>query len=209
MLLTNSKLSISRLLASTTILLSLCAVPAFPHLPLAPKKPEIGRKATQTAVPEFTLVDQNGKSFRFANARGKLVLATFIFTTCPDVCPLLTAKFATIQRTLREKNMDDYLLLSITTDPSRDTPAVLKSYGEQFKADFNHWLFLTGSEPELAKVWKGFGVTVRKTADGQMQHTALTTLIDRRGVRRVDYYTDKWEEKEILRDMASLDSSNR
>jgi hypothetical protein len=42
-----------------------------------------------------------------------------------------------------------------------------------------------------------------------MQHTALTTLIDRRGVRRVDYYTDKWEEKEILRDMASLDSSNR
>ncbi|HET8917591.1 MAG TPA: SCO family protein [Candidatus Binatia bacterium] len=202
-------MSISRLLASTTILLSLCVVPAFPHLPIAPKKPEIGRKATQTAVPEFTLVDQNGKSFRFANARGKIVLATFIFTTCPDVCPLLTAKFATIQRTLREKNMDDYLLLSITTDPSRDTPAVLKSYGEQFKADFNHWLFLTGSEPELAKVWKGFGVTVRKTADGQMQHTALTTLIDRRGVRRVDYYTDKWEEKEILRDMASLDSSNR
>jgi protein SCO1/2 len=209
MLLTNSKLSISRLLVSTTILLSLCAVPVFPHLPIAPKKPEIGRKATQTAVPEFTLVDQNGKSFRFANARGKIVLATFIFTTCPDVCPLLTAKFATIQHTLREKNMDDYLLLSITTDPSRDTPAVLKSYGEQFKADFNHWLFLTGSEPELAKVWKGFGVTVRKTADGQMQHTALTTLIDRRGVRRVDYYTDKWEEKEILRDMASLDSSNR
>ena len=205
----NSKLSISRLLASTTILLSLCAAPAFPHLPIPPKKPEIGRKATQTAVPAFSLVDQNGKSFRFANARGKIVLATFVFTTCPDVCPLLTAKFAAIQRTLREKKIDDYLLLSITTDPARDTSAALKSYGEQFKADFNHWLFLTGSEKDLAKVWQEFGVTVRKTADGQIQHTTLTTLVDQRGIRRVDYYTDKWGEKEILKDMASLESSNR
>jgi protein SCO1 len=209
MLSTNSKSSISRLLASTTILLGLSVDPAFPHLPIPPKKAEIGRKATQAAVPDFTLVDQNGKSFRFANAGGKVVLATFIFTTCPDVCPLLTAKLAGIQRTLRERKIDDYLLLSITTDPARDTPAVLKSYGQQFKADFNHWAFLTGSEQELAKVWKGFGVTVRKTPDGQIQHTALTTLIDRHGVRRVDYYTDKWEEKEILRDLGSLDSSNR
>jgi protein SCO1 len=209
MLPTNSKLSISRLLVSTTILLSLCAAPAFPHLPIPPKKPEIGRKATQTAVPEFTLVDQNGKPFRSATSRGKIVLATFVFTTCPDVCPLLTAKFAAIQRTLQEKKVDDYLLLTITTDPERDTPAALKSYAEQFKADFNHWLFLTGSEQELAKVWKGFGVTVRKTPDGQIQHTTLATLIDRRGIRRVDYYTDKWQEKEILRDMAALDSSNR
>jgi len=178
-------------------------------LPIPPKKPEIGRKATQTAVPEFSLIDQNGKSFRFATARGKIVLATFVFTTCPDVCPLLTAKFAAIQRTLREKKINDYLLLSVTTDPARDTPAALKNYGEQFKADFNHWLFLTGSAKDLAKVWQEFGVTVRKTADGQIQHTTLTTLIDQRGIRRVDYYTDKWGEKEILNDMASLESSHR
>ena len=209
MLPTNSKLSISRLLASTTILLSLSAAPALSHLPIPPKKPEIGRKATQTAVPDFTLIDQNGKTFRFVNARGKIVLVTFVFTTCPDVCPLLTAKFAAIQRTLRERRIDDYLLLTITTDPARDTPAVLKSYGEQFKADFNHWLFLTGSQQELVKVWKGFGVTVRKSADAQIQHTALTTLVDQRGIRRFDYYTDKWEEKEILKDIASLEASNR
>jgi protein SCO1/2 len=202
----NSKLSIDRLLASTVLFLSLSAAPALPHFPIPPKKPEIGRQAVQTKVPDFTLVDQNGKPFRFVNARGKIVLATFIFTTCPDVCPLLTAKFAAIQRTLREKHFDDFLLLSITTDPERDTPAVLKSYAERFKADSNDWLFLTGSEKELAKVWQGFGVSVRKTPDGQIQHTALTTLIDRRGIRRVDYYTDKWQEKEILRDIASLNS---
>ena len=206
MLPTNSKLSVSRLLASTTILLGLSSAPAFPHLPIPPKQPDIGRQAVQIAVPDFTLVDQNGKAFRFTSARGKIVLVTFIFTTCPDVCPLLTAKFAAIQGALREKKIDDYLLLSITTDPARDTPAALRNYGDQFKADFNHWLFLTGSEKDLNKVWKGFDVTVRKTADGQIQHTALTTLIDRRGARRVDYYTDKWQEKEILRDIASLNS---
>jgi cytochrome oxidase Cu insertion factor (SCO1/SenC/PrrC family) len=56
----------------------------------------------------------------------------------------------------------------------------------------------------LVKVWKDFGVNVRKSADGHVQHTALTTLIDRRGMRRVDYYGDKWHEKELLHDIRSL-----
>jgi protein SCO1/2 len=201
----NSRLRVDRL-AAVVILLSLMAAPAYPHFPIPPKKPDIGRQAVLTTVPDFTLVDQNGKPFRFTDARGKIVLATFIFTACPDVCPLLTAKFAGIESALEEKKLDDFLLLSITTDPQRDTPGALKSYAERFKADFNHWLFLTGPEKDLAKVWKGFGVTVRKTRDGQIQHTALTTLIDRRGVRRIDYYTDKWQEKEILQDITSLNS---
>jgi protein SCO1/2 len=187
------------------MLLCLFAAPALGHLPIPPKKGDIGRKANHALVPEFTLLDHDGKSFRITSARGKIVLVTFVFTTCPDVCPLLTAKFAAIQRALDKKKVNDYLLLSITTDPDRDTPAALKSYAHAFKPDFDHWRFLTGSEIDLAKVWKSFGVTVRKSA-GQVQHTALTTLIDRRGIRRVDYYTDKWEEKEILRDIAGLDS---
>jgi protein SCO1/2 len=187
------------------MLLCLFAAPALGHLPIPPKKGEIGRKGNHALVPEFTLLDQDGKPFRITSARGKIVLVTFVFTTCPDVCSLLTAKFAAIQRALDKKKMNDYLLLSITTDPDRDTPAALKSYAHAFKPDFDHWRFLTGSEIDLAKVWKSFGVTVRKSA-GQVQHTALTTLIDRRGIRRVDYYTDKWEEKEILRDIAGLDS---
>lgn len=201
----SSNSSVSRRVAAATMLLCLFAGPAWGHLPLPPKKGEIGRIAKQTTVPQFTLLDQDGKPFRMTSARGKIVLVTFVFTTCPDVCPLLTAKFAAIQRALEEKKMNDYLLLSITTDPERDTPSALKSYAQGFKPDFRHWRFLTGSESDLAKVWKGFGVTVRKSG-GQVQHTALTTLIDRRNIRRVDYYTDKWEEKEILRDIASLDT---
>jgi protein SCO1/2 len=184
-------------------LLGLCAGPALAHLPIPPKKGAVGRKAVQTVVPDFTLVDQRGKPFRFATTRGKLVLVTFVFTTCPDLCPLLTAKFAAIQRALEKDERKNYVLLSITTDPEKDTPAVLKAYSEQYKADSGRWFFLTGSAKELKRVWDGFGVTVRQSG-GEIQHTALTTLIDYQGVRRFDYYTDKWQEKEILKDIASL-----
>jgi len=178
------------------------------HIPLPPREPsEIGRRAVNVAVADFKLTDQNGKPFRFASTRGKLMLVTFVFTTCPDVCPLFTASFASIQRTLEEKRLKDYLLLTITTDPERDTAAVMKEYAGRFKADFKTWSLLTGTRAELSRVWKIFGVNVTKTDSGQVQHTSFTTLIDRRGNRRVDYYGDKWREKEVLKDLEGLRSS--
>jgi protein SCO1 len=155
-------------------------------------------------VPDFKLSDPDGNTFRFTTRRGKLVLVTFIFTTCPDVCPLLTAKFAAIQHTLVEKKVKDFLLLSITTDPESDSGATLKDYAGRFKADLKTWSFLTGSRQELAKVWKAFGVNVTKTESGDVQHTSFTTLIDRQGTRRVDYYGDKWREPEVLKDIQWL-----
>lgn len=180
---------------------------ALAHVPLPPRAAsEIGRRAVNIAMPNFTLIDQHGKPFELASARGKVVLVTFIFTTCPDVCPLLTAHFASVQRALADNDAAEYRLLSITTDPERDTPVVLRDYGARFKADFTNWSFLTGTRSELARVWRLFGVNVAKTAAGQVQHTSLTTLIDRQGRRRVDYYGDKWQEKEVLKDIRSLRS---
>ena len=177
------------------------------HIPIPPKEPsEVGRRQVKTAVPDFKLTDQDGKPFRFAAARGKFVLVTFIFTTCPDVCPLLTAKFAAIQRALKENPQTDYWLLSITTDPERDTAAALKGYAGRFNADLKTWSFLTGSRQELAKIWKAFGVNVTKTASGDVRHTTFTTLIDRQGNRRVDYYGDKWQDNEVLKDLKWLRS---
>jgi protein SCO1/2 len=180
-------------------------VAGFAHIPLPPKEPtEIGRRVVNTSVPDFKLTDQDGKPFQFASARGKVILVTFVFTTCPDVCPLFTANFAGIQRSLDEKKVTDYLLLTITTDPERDSAAVLKDYAGRFKADLTRWSFLTGTRAELSKVWKAFGVNVTKTDSGQVQHTSFTTLVDRQGKRRVDYYGDKWQEKEVLKDIQWL-----
>ena len=191
-------------LAGLLITTGLPTLAALAHLPIPPKKGEIGRKEVKTPAPSFTLTDQNGKPFHFKPASGKLALVNFIYTTCPDVCPLFTAKLAAIQRTLAGEQRENYLLLSITTDPARDTPAKMKEYGEAFKPDFRRWHFLTGSPKDLAQVWKDFGVRVQDLGNGQIQHTNLTTLIDGQGLRRVDYYGDKWLEKEVLKDLRRL-----
>ena len=179
------------------------------HIPIPPKQPsEIGRRIVKKAVPNFTLVDQNASAFRLTSKHGNLMLVTFIFTSCPDVCPLLTAKLAAIQRTLKKNKFKDYWLLSITTDPERDSPANLKQYGQRFDADFSRWSFVTGTRENLTKTWKAFDVNVTKTDSGQVFHTALTTLIDRQGYRRVDYYGDQWLDKEVLQDIHWLSSRN-
>ena len=185
-----------------------CAV-AWSHVPISPQSPAApGRQAVNIAVPDFELKDQDGKAFHFASARGEVVLITFIFTTCPDVCPLLTAKFAAIQRDLERRKIADYHLLSITTDPERDTSPVLKAYASRFKAQTERWSFLTGTRQDLAKIWKAFGLNVVKNQSGQIQHTTFTTVVDRQGNRRVDYYGDKWRDADVLADMQRLRKTN-
>jgi len=201
----NLRSKISSAVTLATLLVSGSQTTARAHFPIPPKQPsEIGRRVVKKPVADFTLIDQDGKSFRFAASHGKVVLITFIFTTCPDVCPLLTAKFAAIQRALAEQKIADYQLLSITTDPERDSTAALKEYAGRFKADLTHWSFVTGTRADLAKVWKAMGVNVTKTDAGEVSHTTLTMLVDRRGTRRVDYYGDKWLDKEVLNDFQRL-----
>lgn len=200
-----SRSKVSRFLGALLLGVGMSPSLASAHVPIPPRNPgDIGRREVTTPVADFTLTDQDGKPFQFKNSRGQVVLATFIFTTCPDVCPLLTAKFAAIQRTLDENKSRDHLLLSISTDPERDSAAVLKEYAGRFKADFRNWSFLTGTRQDLAKVWKIFRVNVTKSQSGDVNHTTVTTLIDRQGNRRVDYYGDKWREKEVLKDLQWL-----
>lgn len=203
----SSQSKISRPLVAALLVIGLGPAVGLSHIPIPPKQAsEIGRRVVKSPVSNFKLIDQNGKSFQLDSKRGNLVLATFIFTTCPDVCPLFTAKFAAIQRALDENKFKDYWLLSITTDPERDSAATLKEYASRFRADLNHWSFLTGSRAELVKVWQAFGVNVTRTESGQVFHTALTSLIDRHGTRRVNYYGDKWLDQEVLKDIQWLNA---
>jgi protein SCO1/2 len=200
-----SRSKVSRFIAALLLGASVSPSMASAHVPIPPKNPsEIGRREVKTPVADFNLTDQDGKPFHFKNSQGKLVLATFIFTTCPDVCPLLTAKFAAIQRTLEENKSKDFLLLSISTDPERDSVAALRDYAGRFNADLRNWSFLTGTRQDLAKVWKIFRINVTKSQAGDVNHTTLTTLIDRQGNRRVDYHGDKWQNKEVLKDIQWL-----
>ena len=96
------------------------------------------------SVPDFALIDQRGHPVRRGDFDGKVWIASFIFTNCPDECPLMTSEMARLQSNLA--HMADLRFVSISVDPDRDTPAVLSQYAERFNADPGRWFFLTGDK---------------------------------------------------------------
>jgi protein SCO1/2 len=149
-------------------------------------------------------LNQNGTRFESAKLRGKVVVIDFIYTTCTDVCPLFTANFAQLQRTLNKEHAGDVFFISITTDPEVDSPKVLKAYAQRYGADFNNWAFLTGTEEQLKAVWKGLDIRVIRKGRGLVQHTSLTTILDRQGLRRFNHFGEKWQTKDVLADISTL-----
>ena len=160
--------------------------------------------ALNVKAPDFVLTDQNGARFDSTKLRGKVVAIDFIYTTCTDVCPLFTANFAQLQRTLNKEHAGDVFFISITTDPEVDSPKVLKAYAQRYGADFNNWAFLTGTEEQLKAVWKDLDIRVIRKGRGLVQHTSLTTILDRQGLRRFNHFGEKWQTKDVLADISTL-----
>jgi protein SCO1/2 len=162
------------------------------------------RRAVQFPVHDFTLTDQYGRNFRFEPLRGKVILVGFAYTTCPDVCPLMTAAMRQVQTSLSPAEHDAVYLLTVTTDPEIDEAKVLASYAKRYGVDLSNWAFLTGDEAMLAPVWKNFGVRVQRKARGLIDHTSLTAVIDQSGIVRFAYHGASPDPKVVLHDLRSL-----
>lgn len=155
-------------------------------------------------APDFTLTNQDGLRVSLRAFRGRVVAITFIYTTCVDTCPLLTAKMASLQERLGRDFGPRVQFLSITVDPARDTPAVLKRYAEQHGVQNAGWTFLTGSPSEIRAVATHYGVYYRTISRGDVDHTFLTSLVDQDGILRVQYLGVRFDPNELLRDLQTL-----
>jgi protein SCO1/2 len=162
------------------------------------------RLPTIGAAPDFALTSQDGAEVTLESLRGRVVAVTFIYTSCSDVCPMLSDKLARVQDALGPDFGTRIAFLSITVDPEHDTPEVLKEYAEALDADLAGWSFLTGEPAAIRDVAHRYGVAVAKAADGQVDHTLLTTLVDRRGIMRVQYLGYRFDEKEFRHDLLDL-----
>lgn len=162
------------------------------------------RREVKLAIDDFILTDQSGKTFQFNHRKGKVVVVGFAYTTCPDVCPLLTAALRQVQSGLSATERKDIQLLTITTDPEIDAPKVLAAYAKRYGAELDNWAFLTGDEKKLRAVWKNFGVGVKRKGRGLIDHTPLTAMVDRRGVLRVAYIGPSPEARAVLNDLRAL-----
>jgi protein SCO1/2 len=146
-------------------------------------------------APGFSLTDQNGQAVSLADLRGKAVVLTFLYTSCPDVCPLTTVKF---QRAIRQLGPDAQRIafVAVTVDPETDTPQRLQQYTRAMGMS-GRLTFLTGSRAQLEPVWKAYYVqplsaqqAAKLIAEGpaapsdptfQNAHTAPVFLLDPQG----------------------------
>ena len=122
--------------------------------------------------PNVPLVTQDGRTVRFFDdlLKDKVVAINFIFTSCPDSCPLETARLANVQRILGDRVGRDVFFYSISIDPTHDTPAVLKAYAEKFQVGPG-WQFLTGDEQDITLLRKKLGVFMEELQkDGSTDH---------------------------------------
>jgi protein SCO1/2 len=130
---------------------------------------------------DFTLTDQDGQSLTLSQLRGKVVVLDFIFTTCPGPCPLLSRTFSQLQTKLGERLGKEVMLLSVTIDPRRDTPDILKEYAKRYEANLDGWKFLTGATPNIVMATTAFGADYQANQDGIVTHRLRTCIIDRTG----------------------------
>jgi protein SCO1 len=189
------------LLAAPVLLLALLISPSLAQAHEATHEerlPVIG------PAPGFALTSQDGARVALEDFRGKAVAVTFIYTSCPDTCPLLTLKMAEVQDELGADFGTKVAFVSITVDPEHDTPEVLKEYAEAFEADLTGWAFLTGAPGEIREVVRRYGVYTSKKAEGDVDHTFLTSLVDPEGVLRVQYLGVRFDPDEFRHDLQGL-----
>ncbi|MBX9924940.1 MAG: SCO family protein [Hyphomicrobiaceae bacterium] len=147
----------------------------------------------QTYLPNVELVTQDGEKVRFYDdvIKGKIVLISFIYTSCLDICPLITARLADAYERLGEAAGRDYVFVSISIDPARDTPERLKRHADAFRSD-KRWVFLTGKPEDVLVVRRKLGERSRKITE----HGSQVLLYNDR--------TGEWLKDSVFSDLAVL-----
>jgi protein SCO1/2 len=138
-------------------------------------------------VPKFELVNQDAQPFGSEQLSGKIWIADFIFTTCPGPCPIISTRMSELQRPLGKS---DVHLISVSVDPEKDTPEVLRAYAGKLRMQPLRWDFLTGPRTAIYSLSKdGFklGISDGSEEEGVPVHSTRFVLVDRRGTIR-GYY---------------------
>ena len=167
-------------------------------------------------VPNYRLVNQDGKAIRVHDYKGKTLLLTFIFTRCqdPNQCTLMSAHFAALNQELQKQPAlyDKTHLLSISFDPEYDTPKVLRSYGaantgKYTDETFDHWEFASGSSDEVKGIAQFFGLRYYKdeqTGNEQIIHSLRTAMIGPDSKIVKIYRGNEWKPDDVLKDVQAV-----
>lgn len=158
-------------------------------------------------APSFTLEDQHGATVALSDFRGKVVVLTFLYTNCPDTCPIITEKLHQARAALGS-DANQVGILAVTVDPANDTLAQVRAYSAQ-KDMLDKWHFLIGPRSSLTPIWSAYGIEAlpdtHKTASGSqvVDHSAPIYIIDRQGRERALLDTD-FSPSDLIQDVRAL-----
>jgi protein SCO1/2 len=139
----------------------------------------------EAPAPDFSLRDQDGRKVTMQSLRGDWTIVTFLYTACPDVCPVIAGNLnaALRSRAARRANLH---VLAVSVDPKRDTQAAVRRYARRHRL-LPTFRWLIGSRAQLAPVWRAFNVAVLPDPGGTITHSAVQLLVDPEGRERVVY----------------------
>jgi protein SCO1/2 len=162
----------------------------------------------------YNLVNQEGEDVVFPEIiKGQITVMGFIFTHCPDICPMTTHNMYLTEKELKENGIDDVKFVALSFDPDRDSPEVLKKFAEVRELDFVSWTLLTGEKNTVNELMKRFDVKAIKTDERtdeegipeySMMHTDRISLIDENGRLRKNYKGSTINIEELVNDIITL-----
>jgi protein SCO1/2 len=165
----------------------------------------------------FTLLNQDSVLVEFPElVKGKTTVIGFIFTNCPDICPLTTNNMRLVQEKLKSRNIKGIEFVSISFDPEHDKPSTLAKFAEIRDLDLSNWCFLTGEQTVIDSILKRSGVfavpgDTSVTSSGDeivfFIHTDRISLIDREGRIRANYFGSKADIDKIVEDIKLLEEN--
>jgi len=132
---------------------------------------------------QVSVEDQSGETSGLDRYRGKAVLVTMFYTSCPHVCPMLISTIKLTESKLSQQELADLRVLTISIDPERDTPEKLRETMERHYVDASRWSMVRSDPGDLRTIAGVFGVRYKKLADGEFNHTTRIILLDQDGTQ--------------------------
>ena len=154
-------------------------------------------------APALSLRDASGTRFTLNAMRGRYVLVTFLYTHCPDVCPLIASNLNTVLRTLGQDAKVNVIAVSV--DPKGDTAASVRAYGKRMHLEPG-FHFLIGTRAQLRPVWEAWHVLAVDRRPDLVEHTGYTALVDPSGKQRL-LYDSQVNAQQVLHDLRLLKKS--
>lgn len=161
-----------------------------------------GADLGNTPAPNFQLTDQFGKSISLSQFRGKPVILTFLYTHCPDACPLTAEKLHAAMQSLGSE-AQQVGVLAVSTDPKGDTKAAVLAFSQAHRME-NYWHFLMGTHDELSPVWSKYSVYAAPQTSGTgVNHSTAVFVIDKQGRERA-FFGDNLTSDHLVTDLQIL-----